>query len=128
MKPTKLSKTAKTLLANMLELNEALSYTELRALSASADTTSELFDLVLHSAYALTDSQRTSYNKLVRELEAIDYDLVDLNVACENMDSQWNEGCVTYYAELARHLIDVAVCTAEQKGIDLNARLGRVVY
>lgn len=103
------------------------------------DDDARIWNYIEGEVRAWTEEGRAACEKLRVDLEAIEQAeskpgarvyLYDFSVAHQNATegNDLTEQSIGYWPEMLRHLCAFAGMQAEEIGIDLNARLGRVIY
>lgn len=70
-------------------------------------------------------------NKLMSDLDRLGLShLADGCAAEENMNQEIAaaHNCIAHHSECTRHMVNIVACRAEDEGIDINAKLGYVIY
>lgn len=86
--------------------------------------TTAVYDILM----AKRDAFRALATKLEADCAAIDRDLWDECCALENMGTEVTDDSIDFAAEFYRHSCNVVACHAENKSLDINARLGYGIY
>ncbi len=84
---------------------------------------------ILDAVVALLDTRAATAKANLVEFNSANADQMDDSVAHENMDRALGTDSIDYWPELFRHSVAVAVCNADNAGVDLNwTAAARCVY